>query len=222
MEKEFIKFLNDEGKIAKTIFISLVTSLLLFGILYFMSPSLMKDILPKYGIYLFFLILSYALIMPSVKYVKAYGEFACMSGMMIGMTLGMIAGFLSGFYVGATNGMFWGSVFGIIVGMFFGIWTGKCCGIMGIMEGSMAGFMGGLMGAMTAVMMYNDNLKLAGIIVFAISGFILMSLNYMIYKESKEMERKETDELFNVVLSGLLSVLSIIFMFFGPRSVLLQ
>jgi hypothetical protein len=153
--------------------------------------------------------------------VRAYKNFACMSGMMIGMTTGMIAGFLPGYFVGSTNGMFWGSVFGMSIGIFMGIWNGKCCGIMGIMEGMMAGFMGGLMGAMTAVMMINDNLKIGGIIMFVISATIVFSLNYMIYGETKESERElREDHALTIIISLILTGLTIWFMVFGPRSVL--
>src|SRR3989344_4308476 len=113
-------------RIAKTIFVSLVTSFILLGILYYFRLQYLENFSKNY-FYLFFAILSYALIMPSIKEVKAYKVFPCMSGMMIGMTIGMLAGFLPGFYVGATNGMFWGSVFGMAVGIIFGAWNGKCC-----------------------------------------------------------------------------------------------
>ncbi|MEX2017301.1 MAG: hypothetical protein WD876_02410 [Candidatus Pacearchaeota archaeon] len=224
--KEFAKALNSdgvEGELFKTIFISLVTSFVMLGIFYFLSFRNIEDFIPKYGFYLFFAVLSFALILPSVRHIRAYREFACMSGMMIGMTIGMVAGFLSGFFIGATNGMFVGSVFGMAIGIFFGVWNGKCCGVMGAMEGMMAGFMGGLMGGMTALMMLNDNLKIAGIIVFLISAVILFGLNYMIYKETNEakMERKHKDnEFFIIFWSILLTALTAWLMIFGPRSAL--
>jgi uncharacterized membrane protein (DUF441 family) len=217
--KEFMKY-SEETKILKTVFISLLTSFVVLIVLYFLRLNSVEDFLPKYGFYLFFIILSYAFIMPAVKQVKIYKEFSCMTGMMIGMTIGMIAGFLPGFFLASTNGMFYGSVFGMVIGVSLGIWNGKCCGIMGIMEGTMAGFMGGLMGAMTAIMMYNDNLKAAGIIIFAISSFILFGLNYLIYKESRELEKREVDEFFNIALSLILTSATIWFMAFGPRSLL--
>ena len=223
---EFVKSLSndkEEGELLKTIVISLVTSFSLLAILYFLSLRYIENFIPKYGFYSFFAILSYALIIPSVKYVRAYKEFACMSGMMIGMTIGMIAGFLPGYYIGATNGMLVGSVFGMGIGISFGIWNGRCCGIMGIMEGVMAGFMGGLMGAMTAVMMINDNLQLAGIIVFLISGFIIFGLNYMVYKETREMEIKHRDDVFfTIMLSIFLTSITLVISVLGPRSVLFQ
>jgi len=87
----------------------------------------------------------------------------------------------------------------------------------------MAGFMGGLMGAMTAIMMFNDNLKAAGIIVFAISAFIMIGLNFMIFKETRGAERKHKDgELFVSVLSFVLTILTILMIVYGPRSILLQ
>ena len=224
--KEFTKSLAKdgvEGEIFKTIFISLLTSFAFFGILYFLKFKYIENFMPKYGFYLFFAILSYSIILPSIRQVRAYKEFPCMSGMMIGMTIGMMAGFLSGFYVGATNGMFYGSIFGIFVGIFFGIWNGKCCGVMGVMEGMMAGFMGGLMGGMTAIMMFNDNLKAAGIILFIVSSIILVGLNFMIYVETREIERKHKDsELFIMILSFILTSITAWIMVFGPRSVLFQ
>jgi hypothetical protein len=224
--KEFMQSLTKdgvEGELIKTIFVSLVTSFLVLGVIYFLKLRYIENFLPKYGFFLFFGLLSYALILPSIRQVRAYKEFPCMSGMMIGMTIGMIAGFLPGFFVGATNGMFWGSVFGMSIGILSGTWNGKCCGVMGIMEGMMAGFMGGLMGAMTAIMMFNDNLKTAGIIVFIISVFIMFGLNFMIYKETRGAERKHKDgELFVIVLSFIITILTIWMTVFGPRSVLLQ
>ena len=224
--KEFTKSLSKngvEGELIKTIFVSLITSFALLAIAYFLRLKYIENFIPKYGFYLFFAILSYAIILPSIRYVRAYKEFPCMSGMMIGMTIGMISGFLLGFYVGATNGMFYGSLFGIIIGIFFGAWNGRCCGIMGVMEGIMAGFMGGLMGGMTAIMMFNDNLKAAGIIVFIVSAVIMMGLNFMIYKETKNTERKHKDnEFFIIFWSLILTIITIFLMVSGPRSVLFQ
>lgn len=224
--KEFRQSLTKdgaEGELIKTIFISLSTSLVILVILYFLKLRYIENFIPKYGFYLFFAILSYALIIPSVRHVRAYKEFPCMTGMMIGMTIGMISGFLSGFFIASTNGMFYGSVFGMAVGIVLGAWNGKCCGIMGLMEGVMAGFMGGLMGAMTAFMLLNDHLKATSIIVFTISAFILIGLNYMIYKETREIERQYKDsELFTITWSFILTMLTILIMVFGPRSILLQ
>jgi len=212
-----------EGDLIKTIFVSLCTSLAILSVLYFLKLKYIENFIPKYGFYLFFAILSYSLIILSVRHVRAYREFPCMTGMMLGMTLGMIAGFLSGFYVASTNGMFWGSLFGMAIGILFGVWTGKCCGIMGVMEGTMAGFMGGLMGAMTAFMLLNDHLKETAFVVFIISGFIILGLNYLVYKETREMERKHKDsELFTIILSFALTVVTTWIMVFGWRSALFQ
>ncbi len=224
--REFIKSLNKEGvegELVKTIFISLVASFFILGILYFVKLKYIEDFISNYGFYLFFVILSYALIISSARQIRAYKHFSCMTGMMIGMTIGMIAGFLSGFYIGATNGMFWGSVFGIGIGMVFGIENGKCCGIMGVMEGMMAGFMGGIMGAMTSLMMFNDNLRIAGIIVFLISGIIITGLSFMVFKETREAERKHRDDglsiiFWSIVLTGITAWMMVL----GPRSVLFQ
>ncbi len=224
---EFTKELNGEGvegELIKTIFISITTSLLITAALYYFAGlKNLENFIPKYGFYVFFSILSYALIMPSIRQIRAFKNFPCMTGMMIGMTLGMMSGFLTGFYIGATNGMFWGSLFGMTIGITLGAWKGKCCGIMGIMEGTMAGFMGGLMGAMTAIMMFNDNLKAAGLVSFIVSGSILLGLNYMIYQETRGTERKfKEDYTLTIMLSVILTALTIWFMAFGPRSALLQ
>ena len=226
--KAFVKELNNdkvEGELIKTIFVSLLTSFVLLGVLYFIKLRYITNFIPKYGFYLFFAVLSYSLILLSVRHIRAYKEFACMSGMMIGMTIGAIAGFLPAFYIASTNGMFWGSVMGMASGILFGVWNGKCCGVMGAMEGVMAGFMGGLMGGMSAVMMLNDNLRAAAFVVFAISAVILFGLNYMIYKETKEagMDRKhKDDEFFTIFWSFLLTAITTWFIVFGPRSPLFQ
>jgi len=221
MFKEFLKELNGkrvEGELIKTIIYSLLTSAVFLGVLYFLTFKGIPDFVSKYGLNLFFVALSLALIMPAVKQIRAYKDFACMSGMMIGMTIGMISSFLIGFYVAATNGMFFGGFFGISVGLLFGIWNGKCCGVMGIMEGMMAAFMGGLMGAMTAFMLINDHLKIAFVLVFIISAIITFGLNYMIYKETKELERQHKDSSsFIIILTFILISIITWFIVFGPR-----
>jgi len=220
--KNFMKELSGkrvEGELIRTMFYSLLTSFILLAILYYLKLKFIEDFIPKYGFFLFFAALSYAFIIPSVRQIRAYSEFPCMSGMMVGMTTGMITGFLPGFYLASTNGMFVGSVFGMTLGILLGIYSGKCCGIMGVMEGIMAGFMGGLMGAMTAFMLFNDNLKPATLIVFLISGVIMLLLNYMIYKEMKNEERKKhEDHLFTILISFILMVITTWLMVFGPRS----
>jgi len=221
--KKFARYASEEENLIKTIFISLLVSFAFLAVLYFLKLRYVESFIPKYGFFLFFAILSYSLILPSVKHVRIYKEFACMSGMMIGMTIGMISGFLAGFYVASTNGMFIGSVFGMSLGIFFGVWNGKCCGIMGTLEGIMAGFMGGLMGAMTSIMMFNDNLKYMSAIVFLVSGITLFGLNYMIYKETREIEEKNKEgDFFTMFWSLLLTALTVFIMVFGPRSILFQ
>src|SRR3989344_2114186 len=222
--KDFLKELNGskvEGEILKTIFISIVSSFILFAVVYYFRLRNIEGFLSNNGLYLFLAVVSYSLLMPGIRQVRAFKKFPCMTGMMIGMTFGMISGFISGFFVAATNGMFWGSVFGMATGIFIGVWNGKCCGVMGIIEGLMAGFMGGLMGAMTAVMMINDNLKAAGIIIFLICGAILVCLNYLLYIETKNSERiSDEDNYITIFLSFLLTALTLWFMAFGPRSAL--
>ncbi len=224
--KKFAKELNGnrvEGELIKTVIISLITSVISLGALYFMKLRFIEGIMPKYGLFLFLSIIGFASVVPAIRQVRAYKFFPCMSGMMIGMTIGMMSGFLAGFYIGATNGMFWGSVYGMAVGIALGAWNGKCCGVMGVMEGLMAGFMGGLMGAMTAVMILNDNLRVGAVIVFAVCATILFGLNYMIYKETASEERQHKEDYFvTVVISFVLTVTTVWFMVFGPRSLLFQ
>ena len=221
--KQFTKEHNNrervEGELVKTVLYSLITSLVILGILYYVKLKSIDGFMDKYGFYLFFAAISYSLIIAAIRQVRAYKEFACMTGMMIGMTTGMIAGFLAGFYVGATNGMFIGSVFGMAVGIVLGVWMGKCCGIMGIMEGIMAGFMGSLMGGMTAIMLLNDNLKIATVIIFIISSIILIALNYMVYLEMKENERQlKEDHTLTIFITIILIAITAWLMIFGPRS----
>jgi hypothetical protein len=221
--KEFAKELNEgkrvEGELLKTFLYSLISSIAVIAILYFLLFKTIQNFIPKYGFYIFFVVLSYSILIPSIRQVRAYRRFACMSGMMIGMTSGMIAGFLPGFFIGATNGMFWGSVFGMFIGIIIGVWNGKSCGIMGIMEGLMAGFMGGIMGAMSSVMMLYDHIRAASVVVFVISTIIMFCLNYMIYKEMKQNERQlKESQLVTIITSIVLILLTTLFMVLGPRS----
>jgi hypothetical protein len=222
--KEFTKELNGnrvEGELIKTIFYSLITSLIVLALFYYFKLRYVENFIPKYGFYLLFAVLSYALVIPTIKQIRAYKQMACMSGMMVGMTIGMIAGFLAGYFMGATNGMFIGGVFGMAVGIVLGIWMGSCCGVMGFMEGIMAGFMGGWMGAMTAVMLINDNLKIASIIIFGVCTVILASLNYMIFTETKESDRQVKEDHFIAIVTSLVLTLATSWlMVFGPRSAL--
>ncbi|MDP3881286.1 MAG: hypothetical protein Q8Q31_00210 [Nanoarchaeota archaeon] len=224
--KEFVKELNGsrvEGELIKIVIYSLIGSLIVLAIFYFTRLKYIEGFMGNYAFYLFLAIVSYALIVPSVHQVRSYKQFHCMAGMMIGMTIGMIAGFLSGYLIGATNGMFVGSVFGMIVGISLGAWNGRCCGIMGVMEGMMAGFMAGPMGAMTAVMLLNDNLRAASVILTIVGLAILGGLNFMIYKEMKHSKVKEREDIFiSLIISIILTIATTWLMVFGPRSALFQ
>ena len=220
--KDFMSELNGdgvEGEIVRTIFYSLLTSMVILAALYYFKFRFVEGFISDYGFYLFFSALSIAFIIPSLRHVRAYREFPCMTGMMIGMTIGMVSGFLLGFYSGATNGMFWGSVLGMAVGIYLGVSNGKCCGVMGVMEGIMAGFMGGIMGAMTAVMMINDNVRAAGVIVFLICATILFGLHYMIYTETREFERRHKDDHFYTAwVTFILISITTWLIVYGPKS----
>lgn len=222
MVREFLNELNGkrvEGELVRAFAYSFIVCLIILGIAYFVKLREIPGFLDKYGLYLLLASISVGLISSLIRQVRAYKEFACMSGMMVGMSAGMISGFTIGVYLGATNGMFIGSVSGMVVGIFIGVWMGKCCGVMGIMEGLMAGFMGGLMGAMTAVMMINDNIKLAVLVVSIISWSILILLNYMVYIEMKENERQRKEDytlilFLTIIIIGLVTWI----MVYGPRS----
>src|SRR3989338_3777384 len=219
----FNKFINElngsrvEGELVKTFLYSLITSIAVLAIVWLVR--LRSSPLPEQSYFIFFAVLSYALLVPAIRQVRAYGSLPCMSGMMVGMMIGSIAGFLSGFLIASTNGMFVGSVFGLVVGIFFGTWMGSCCGIMGVMEGIMAGFMGSIMGAMTAVMLLNDHLKAATVIVFAVSAVIIAGLHYTLHKEMHESERqRKEDHFWTIAISFILTLATTWFMIFGPRS----
>lgn len=219
--QSFLKALNDggaEGELIKTFLYSLASSAVVIALFWFVHLRF-TNFMPRYGYYALFAILSYAFIIPAVQHVRAYKQFTCMTGMMIGMTLGMIAGFLGGLYIGATNGMFMGSVFGMALGIAVGTWTGSSCGVMGFMEGIMAGFMGGPMGAMTAVMMLNDHLHPAIAIFFIIATVILVTLNYLIYGETRKHTSYDVlHPLFVILWSAFLTAITLGIMIWGPKS----
>jgi hypothetical protein len=218
---ETLKSKGTEGNLIKVVFASLFTSLIMLGILYFTKFRYIDGFLNDYGFFLFFGVAIYAFICGVTYQVKSIGMFPCMSGMMIGMTLGMISGFIPGYIIAATNGMFMGAVFGMAFGIFVGMISGlRCCGIMGFLEGIMSGFMGGLMGAMTAFMLFNDNLRVATVIVSFISMIILTALNYMIYLEGKQIESKIAKDglFFTIVFTFVFVVLTTWIMVYGPKS----
>lgn len=221
--KEFVGELSGnrtEGELLKTVIYSLISSLVVFFVLYF---TILKNsnFIQDNGFFLFFTILGFSFILPTIKQVRSYYQFSCMSGMMIGMTVGMVAGFIAGLFIGATNGMFIGGTFGMIVGIFLGVWLGSTCGVMGFMEGLMSGLMGGWMGAMTSVMLLNDHLKLGSVIIFFVCLVITISLDYMVYIETKERKQERNQSNIPIILiSGLLTLISILLMAFAPRSLL--
>lgn len=219
--RNFLRELNGkrvEGELITALLVALISGFATLALVYFLKLRGMEGFLPKYGLWIVLSTLSYAMVMPAIRQVKAYKEFPCMAGMMIGMTLGMVSSFLPGFYVAANNGMFYGGFFGVVVGMILGIWNGKTCGIMGVMEGMMAAFMGGLMGAMTAFMLVNDHLIWAAYLVFIICAVIMLALNYMIYKETKTTEREIKEDYWTVALvMVILTALTTWFIVYGPR-----
>lgn len=217
--KNFLKELNGnrvEGELIKTTFFSLISSLAIFFLLYFLF--LRGGNFGNKIFFIFMSILSYTLILPAIRQIKAYKVMPCMSGMMIGMTIGMVASFLPSYYLASTNGMFYGAIWGMILGIIFGYQNGKCCGVMGVMEGVMAGFMGGLMGAMTAIMLLNDHLIPMAIIVWLVCSIIVLSLNYMVYKEMRNEERQYVEDYTSVIVwSMVLTAITFFLIIIGPR-----
>ncbi len=208
-----------EGELLHTMGLSILISVCTLSILYVLRLRDISHFIDAYGLFLGLSCVSYALILSLLRQVRAYPALPCMSGMMVGMGTGMLAGFLPGFYVAGTNGMFVGSVFGCAVGMILGVWSGKCCGVMGVLEGLMAGFMGGLMGGMTAFMLFNDHLALAGILVLFVWLMIGVGLKYMVYLETKDAERAHhEDHLLTIVLTFVLVTVTTWVMVYGPRS----
>src|SRR3989344_5890465 len=161
--KNFVKELNGnrvEGELLITMFYSLLTSFIFLFIAYYLKLKTIESIIPKYGFYLFFSALSYAIITPAIRQVRAYKEFPCMSGMMIGMT---------------------------------------------------------------SVMLLNDHLKTAGILIFIISSIIMIKLNYMVYNETKETEReKKDDHLFTIIFTIVLISITTWIIIYGPRGGIFQ
>ncbi len=205
--------------VIREIVLSMLTSLALFVIAYFWRLRTIENFFPRFGLYLCAAITTYALLIATVRRVRAYGQFPCMAGMMIGMTTGMVAGFLTSFYVGATNGLFVGSIFGMIAGVGLGVWSGSSCGVMGIMEGAMAGFMSGPMGAMTSVMLLNDHVQAMGVIVFLLGTIMLGGVNYMVFIEKKgQVWHKKDSHILTILLSVILTAATINLMAVGPRS----
>jgi hypothetical protein len=209
-----------EGKVLMHVLVSVITSFVVLGVLYFFRLRDIPTFNETYRFFLFFAVITYALLAGVLVQVRAFGQFPCMSGMMIGMTTGMIAGFLPGFFIAATNGMFVGSMVGMGLGITIGIIAGgRACGVMGFMEGIMAGFMGGLMGAMTSFMLFNDHLRATTTVISFICSLILISLNYLLYVESKQLEQRRTPEyLSTTVFTFIAIVLTTWFMVYGPKS----
>ena len=168
-----------EGELIKTFFISLISSLAVLVLAWVVRLRFIEGFWSDYGLLTGYAVLTYALLVPAMRQIRAYGQFACMTGMMIGMTLGM----------------------------------------MGYMEGIMAGFMGGIMGAMTSVMMLNDHLRAAALIVTGISAFIIISLNVLVHQEmEKESRQNHEGQSRTIILSAALTAATIWIMVFGPRS----
>ncbi len=191
-------------------------------IAYFGFLNNIPDFLKHYGIYLFYLNFSIAILGGGVWHFLSYkGKVTCMVGMMIGMTFGMQAGMMLGIILGATNGFFIGALFGMIIGVFIGTITGKCCGIMGAMQGMMAGVMGGTMGPMISVMMFTDNLHIFLPPYMLINAAIIIGLSYMFYEEvveGKELIKTPLDFVTFAAASIIIAFILLAIMIYGPKS----
>ena len=199
----------------------------LYAVAYFSLLKNIPDFTANYGWWMFYLIISIAVVAIGMWHYYAYNaKVTCMVGMMIGMTFGMQTGMMIGAIIGATNGFFVGALSGMLIGTAVGSITGKCCGVMGVMEGMMAGVMGGTMGPMISVMMFSDNLLIFMPFYMIINIIIVLGLSYMLFEEVVEhnaMIKKEPLDFMTlasicVVIATALAAL----MVYGPSSSLIS
>lgn len=212
---------SSEHKLLKiltaTFFILLITQ---GAFLYFLQDW-------KYGIWLFYTIISIVAIVGTLSHFKLYKTtYTCMIGMMIGMTVGMQTGLLLGSIIGAINGFFVGALSGMLVASIIGAWAGSCCGIMGVLEGMMAGLMGGTMGPMITVMMFNDNVQYFMPFYVALNLLILAGLSYMILTHAAPISSnvaKKTPSFYVIFGAAflLLALINVI-IFLAPQSIFFQ
>ncbi len=192
------------------------------AVAYFGFLSSTSNFLSKYGLMLFYLNFTIALMGGATWHFIAYkARVTCMTGMMIGMIFGMQAGMMLGAILGATNGFFIGAVAGMMLGVIVGVLTGKCCGTMGVLQGMMAGMMGGTMGPMISVMMISDNLNLFLPLYMTINAIIVIGLSFIVIEEIAEGKQVTKEPLdFATFASACLIITTILvaIMVFGPKS----
>jgi copper chaperone CopZ len=181
----------------------------------------------KYGIWLFYAVISIVSIVGTLSHFKLYKTtYTCMIGMMIGMTVGMQTGLLLGSIIGAINGFFIGALSGMLVASIIGAWAGSCCGIMGVLEGMMAGLMGGTMGPMITVMMFNDNVQYFMPFYLVLNLLILAGLSYMILTHAAPINSNVTKKTpsFYIIFGASFLLLALInlILFLAPQSIFFQ
>jgi len=181
----------------------------------------------KYGIWLFYTVISIVAIVGTLSHFKIYKTtYTCMIGMMIGMTVGMQTGLLLGSIIGAINGFFVGALSGMLIASAVGAWAGSCCGIMGVLEGLMAGLMGGTMGPMITVMMFNNHVHYFMPFYVALNLLVLIGLSYMILTHAAPVKsniEKKTPK-FQIILGASFFLLILVnaIIFIAPQSIFFQ
>jgi copper chaperone CopZ len=196
---------------------------ILFLLSYFGFLKSIPGFLPRYGVWLLYLIITITSIGFCLWQFYSYkAKVSCMTGMMIGMVFGMQAGVMIGAILGATNGFFVGAMAGMLIGVVVGSLTGNCCGIMGMLQGMMAGVMGGTMGPMISLMMLFDHLNIFMPVFMAINVIIMVGLAYMFYKEVVEgndsVEKAPVDFLVLTSASVIAMFVLSAIMIYGPKS----
>lgn len=230
--KERYRHAKENKNLYLTEFKAMYYSITLFLVLaalsaigYFGFFQFIPDFLANYGLWIFYLILSVAVVSAAAWHYYTYDvKITCMVGMMVGMTFGMQTGMLIGAVLGATNGFFVGSLGGMLIGTIIGLVAGKCCGIMGVMEGMMAGVMGGTMGPMITVMMFSDHIQIFMPFYVVINILIIAGLTYMLFEESvegKNVKRRNISFGTLASVAVLVTIVLVAIMVYGPKNPLL-
>ena len=218
-----LKFMDSKKLVLYTL-TSLIVIILLQLVGYFTFLNQIPNFMIKFGWWIFYLDISIATIAGALWYYATYkGYVSCMASMMIGMTLGMQTGMMLGSVFGAVNGYFIGAMVGMILGTFIGLVTGKAS-IMGMVQGMMSGLMGGTMGAMITVMMYTDHVLYFMPFYMLINVAILAGFVYMyhdeVIKDNKDVVKNKISIWTFILLSVIISIVLLILLVYGPKSIL--
>jgi hypothetical protein len=225
MREKFAKLkFTDSKKLVWYVLTSFIVVLLLQIAGYYLFLNQIPNFLIKFGWWMLYLDISIVTIAGALWYYASYkGYVSCMASMMIGMTLGMQTGMMLGSVFGAVNGYFIGAMIGMMLGTVIGLITGKAS-IMGMLQGMMSGLMGGTMGAMITVMMYTDHVLYFMPFYMTINVAILAGFVYMyhdeVIKDNKEIVKKKIGLFAFTLLSVVVSVLLLMVLVYGPKSIL--